>query len=172
MLERWARREYPHETETPWFELSAAATASLTVHALLSLGGDSRANLLEVELTAAIYPRISLLATMLDSYIDEGGDIEGSLHSYVSHYGDSRQLMHRLVRAISEATRLVAALPSGECHAVVLGSMLALYLTSDHARAPARMPITVAALEAAGQPTRFLRPLLRSWRIAHRLTDA
>ena len=172
LLELWARREHPHETEIPWFELSGSATASLTVHALLSLAAEPHITRLEVERTTAVYPRISLLATMLDSYIDEDDDIEGSLHSYISHYGDPQQLTRRLATIISESTGSVAVLPDSDRHAIILASMIALYLTSDHANAPDRIPITAATLRAAGQPTRLLMPLLRAWRIARRLTDA
>jgi len=168
----WAHREHPCENATPWFELSGAATASLTVHALLALASERHATPLDIARTASVYPRLSLLATMLDSYVDQGQDIDAGLHSYIGHYGDFTQIALRLTAIASESTAAVSTLRRGDNHAAILASMIALYLTSDQARVGTRRQATDAVLQVAPQVTRLLMPALRIWRTTHRLTDA
>jgi tetraprenyl-beta-curcumene synthase len=82
-LQTWAAREYEC-TSTPWFELTAAASASVAPHVLLALAAESGAD--EGELASAVgaYYWVSLSIAMLDSYADMADDKATGDHSYIS----------------------------------------------------------------------------------------
>ena len=86
-LRAWVSRELPAEQEARWFELTGAASASLTVHVLLALGAEaacSQGDLARAQ--RAYFPWISAATTMLDSYVDQLEDAANGDHSYVAHY--------------------------------------------------------------------------------------
>jgi len=166
-LRAWAGAEFPGARETSWWELTAAASSTLGVHALLAMAGDPTCS--EAELTAveaAYMPWICAASTMLDSYVDHLADLACGGHSYVAHYPSSRaaaQRVHELVRrSMIEAGRL----RRGRRHLLIVAGMVAMYLSSDDARAPSMRPSTARLIQAGGSLTRLLVPLLRTWRIA------
>lgn len=172
LLRAWAARELPAGSQARWWELTGTATASLSVHALLTLaaaGGPLRPT--DIQKTRRAYRQLSLIATMLDSYVDERADLAGDQHSYISHYS-AHELPARLCELIQQSLTEVRALPSGHRHAVIAASMIALYLSNDAARTPARRATTNAILDAGGSLTRLLLPVLRAWRAAYGLRNA
>lgn len=61
----------------------------------------------------------------------------------------------------------ILRLPHGERHAVLLGCMIALYLSKDSARTPAMREATRRIARAGGTLPRLLLPVLRAWRLAN-----
>jgi tetraprenyl-beta-curcumene synthase len=167
-LRAWALREFPVGHEAAWFELAGAASASLTIHALLALSSKaqcSEADLIEVQ--GAYFPWIAAATTMLDSYVDQAEDELNKDHSYVVHYQTpelaARQVGGLIRRCMNEAS----ALPDGERHALIAGCMVAMYLSKDSAHTCAMRETTMGLVHAGGSLTRLLLPILRLWRIAY-----
>lgn len=166
-LRRWARDEFADElADADWFELTAAASASLVILPLLALGAKPTLHAREVTLTHAVYwPWVSLATTMLDNYADQGEDIAGGNHNYFTHYPDGDLGVARLSECISRCTRAALDLPDGERHAVIVCSMIAMYLSKDPDGTPRQQRRLLR--HAGGSLVRLLVPILRAWRIAY-----
>jgi tetraprenyl-beta-curcumene synthase len=168
-LRAWACEERRVEDGVSWFELTGAASASMTVHALLALAAKPRLANSEIESAhRAYFPWISAATTMLDSYVDQAEDNANGDHSYVAHYpgdGTAVERIERLVRrSMVEANRL----PDPERHVLIVACMIAMYLSKDSARAPALRSGRRRLIAAAGPLPVALLPVLRLWRIAYR----
>lgn len=168
-LKDWAAREFPGQDERrlSWFELTGAASASLTVHAFLALAAQPACTDAEVESTCAAYfPWLSATTTMLDSYVDQAEDEVNGDHRYVAHYASAavagQRMRHLVMRSATEARRL----RDGHRHAVIAACMMAMYLSKDSARTPDMRAGTASIVRAGGSLTRLLLPILRMWRIA------
>lgn len=171
-LRQWAASEHPQREGQPWYELAGAATGSLGVHALLVLAADAPVSREQIEAVIAAYQRISLLATMLDSYVDQLCDARETSHSYIVHYGAPDLLVPRLAALIGECIDASRTLPGGRRHAVLVSSMVAMYLSSDSARTPGLRRDTRVLVRSGGSLTMRLLPALRAWRLAYDLTGA
>lgn len=168
-LQVWAHSEYPGQHSVRWFELTAAASASLVIHALLALAAAPRTSEREVRDTYAVYfPWVSLAVVMLDSYADQQDDAAEGAHSYFAHYESDAQAFERLRETIVQSARGALQLPNGERHAVLVGCMVAMYLSKDTARAPELQATTRDLARAGGSLTCLLMPILRAWRIRYR----
>jgi tetraprenyl-beta-curcumene synthase len=171
-LEVWARREFPEPCEAEWFELTASAASSLTVHALLALAADPTCTQSDVDATYAVYfPWVSLQSTMLDSFADLADDRASGAHSYISHYPDFETAVDRICHVVSRATHLALQLPRGERHVLIPTGMTAMYLshpntTTSDMRQPRRQ-----ILNASGQTHRVLLLVLNIWRAANSLAS-
>ncbi len=167
-LKRWAESEFGERQDASWFELSGAASASLTVHALLALAAEPACTEHEVERACAAYfPWLSLATTMLDSYVDQVEDQANGDHSYIAHYRSPALATRRVCELIDRAARESRRLPCGSRHAVIVACMIAMYLSRDSARTPAMRASTDRFVEAGGSLTRTLMPILRLWRIVY-----
>jgi tetraprenyl-beta-curcumene synthase len=171
LLRKWVRHQYPDEPQGCWWELTGAATASLTVHALLALAAERRTMPVDIQPTRQVHRKLSLLATMLDSYVDHETDAAEAQHSYVAHY-DPSLLVCRLSELIHDGLTCARTLRNGHRHAVIAASMVALYLSSDQAMRAEYRETTVAFADAGGSLTRLLLPALRTWRRAYGLRQA
>ncbi len=172
-LKDWVAREFPGQPDARWFELTGAATSSLPVHVLLALAADPATTPQTVERTLEVYfPGVSVLATMLDSYVDRCEDDAESGHSYFSYYGAQRQAVERLSELIATSISRARALPNGERHAVIAACMVAMYLSRDSARIPPNRAASSQLLKAGGSLARLLWPVLRSWRTLNSLRAA
>lgn len=169
-LRIWAAENVDIMPAARWFERTGAATGSLNIHALIALSADPVATAHDARRTLAVYRPLSLLATMLDSYADQISDREHGGHSYIDHYGSRGRFVEETSRWLRETTCATLGLRQGCRHAVIAASMVALYLSSEAARAERQL--TVALLTAAGRLTRVLLPILRIWRVAYDLTEA
>jgi tetraprenyl-beta-curcumene synthase len=173
LLRRWAAAEFPDERELAWFELSGAASASLVVHVLLALAADPGCRDHDVgDVYAAYWPWISLATTMLDSYVDQAEDRANGNHSYVTHYLDDQTAILRIQLCIQRSAAAARELRRGELHAVIVASMVAMYLSKDSARAPELQAATRDLARAGGSLTLLLLPILRLWRIRYRQQSA
>jgi tetraprenyl-beta-curcumene synthase len=172
-LKRWAERECQGYPEASWFELSSAASASLTIHALLALASEAVRSEREIEAVRAVYfPWVSATSTMLDSYVDQVEDASNDGHSYMAHYPSSGLAARRMGEMVERSAFGVRRLRNGHRHAVIAGCMVAMYLSKDSARVPSIMPTTTALAKAGGSLTKALLPVLRLWRILYSLRAA
>jgi hypothetical protein len=72
---RWAEASFGRDHILVWFELTAGASAWLTVLALLALAAEPELDERRITDTYAAYlPWVSLAGTMLDSYGDMAAD--------------------------------------------------------------------------------------------------
>jgi tetraprenyl-beta-curcumene synthase len=166
-LEDWAAEEFSEEQPVSWFELSSAASASLTVHAFLALAAQPVCTEAEVRRTCnAYFPWISGAATMLDSYVDQAEDEVNGDHRYVAHYASRDVAGARMRQLITRSAREARRLTDGHRHAVIASCMIAMYLSKDSARTPEMRAGTASIVRAGGSLTRLLLPILRMWRIA------
>jgi tetraprenyl-beta-curcumene synthase len=156
------------EGELAWFELTAAASASLIPHVLLALAAEPRCEPHDVRAACAAYlPWASLATTMLDSYTDLHEDAQTGAHSYISHYSDHEEAIRRLHEVVERAMRAAGALRAGRRHTVIVGCIVAMYLSKDSTRMADTRAVTDSLVHSGGSLVRVLLPLLRAWRIAY-----
>ena len=115
-------------------------------------------------------PWLSLTTTMLDSYVDQFEDTVKNHHSYIAHYSSHEVAVARLGEIVERAGRDARALRNGHRHAVIVASMVAMYLSNDSAGD--MRATTGTLLDAGGSLTKLLLPILRAWRIAYGLRSA
>jgi tetraprenyl-beta-curcumene synthase len=163
-LQEWSEREFPGTQETAWWELSAAASSSMGVHALLALAASDGCGDCQ-EVNAAYVPWICALSTMLDSYVDQSSDSAENQHSYLAHYPTPEMAADRIYELIQRSAYEARRLPNGHRHCLIAACMVAMYLSSEDARSPATAPTTARFIEAGGSLTRLLVPILRLWRV-------
>jgi hypothetical protein len=104
---------------------------------------------------------------MLDSYADLDEDSEPGGHSYLLHYDSPEAAIARLHECVSTSMRLARTVPNGGRHAVIVGCMIALFLSSDGANKPELRETTRALARSGGSLVRLLVPILRIWRRVH-----
>ncbi len=172
-LRRWARRECAGYLDASWFELSSAASASLTVHALLALAAESVGGEHDVEAVHAVYfPWLSAASTMLDSYVDQAEDAVVGNHAYIEHYPAGEAGLRRVRELVGRSAWEARQLRNGHRHAVIAAAMVAMYLSKDSARAPSMRESTRGLVYAGGSLTVLLLPVLRMWRAVYALRSA
>ena len=166
-LKAWAVRECAGEKRLTWFELSGAASASMTVHAFLALAAQHACTDDDVRETRALYSAwMSAATTMLDSYVDQVEDERNGDHRYIAHYADEALAEARVRDLVTRSASGARRLRNGHRHAVIAACMVAMYLSKDSARTPEMRVSTAGIVRAGGTLTRALLPILRLWRIA------
>ncbi len=167
-LQAWAEREFPDELEAEWFELSAAAAASLLIYALLALASNHNVADEEIAGVCCTYgPWVSVLSTMLDSYVDAANDVATGHQSYIAYYPSRDVAMARITEIMRRCLNEASALRGGEKHIVVIASMIAMYLSKDSARTNENRLTTRALLTRSGSLPQVLLPVLRLWLICY-----
>ncbi len=167
-LRAWAVREFPHERDVAWWELSGAASAGLTIFALLALAAECEPSSRAIARTrSAYFPWMGAAATMLDSYVDQVEDTLTGDHSYVAHYATPERASHRTAELVRRCLNETRSLPRHESHALIGACMAAMYLSRDSARTPALIRQSNRIASAGGSLTRALLPVLRLWRITY-----
>jgi tetraprenyl-beta-curcumene synthase len=165
-LRCWARTEFADRGELGWWELTAAASSTLGIHALLAHAANpALAERDAREVDAAYMPWVCAASTMLDSYVDEAADVADGGHSYVAHYSSPGAAARRICKLVSRSSSEVRGLRRGDRHALIVAGMAAMYLSADEARTPAKRARTDSFVAAGGGLTRALLPALRLWRI-------
>jgi hypothetical protein len=106
---------------------------------------------------------------MLDSYVDQHDDLASGQHIYVAHYATPEIALARIGELLRRSLAEFQTLKATETHAVLLCSMVALYLSKDSARARAMRGSSKRIAQAGGPLTRTLLPVLRLWRVIHSL---
>lgn len=170
LLQQWADTEAPRATDLAWYELGAAASASLTIHALLALASEKQnCSAAEIERVRGAYnPWISAATTMLDSFVDQIEDPINGDHSYVAHYPSPRAAVLRTHWLIGQSIERAQRLANGERHALIVAAMAAMYLSKDSARGQELGQASRMLARSGGRLTPLLLPLVRLWRIAYR----
>jgi tetraprenyl-beta-curcumene synthase len=168
-LKLWAtqqRSETPYATS--WWELSGAASAPLTIHALLALAAEPNCSQIDAARAHAAYsPWVSATTTMLDSYVDQPEDRKTQAHSYVAHYPTPQAAERDISRLVTRSIRETQSLRHGDRHTVIAAAMIAMYLSKDTARSTDLRAGTRTFAHAGGSLTQLLLPILRAWRIAY-----
>lgn len=167
-LRRWATEECADDEGFAWYEFGGAGSASLVVLALLTLAARPRVTAADVaRMRRAYWPWMSLVAVMLDSYADQLEDAISGDHSYVAHYATPEARIERLCGFIRTASANALSLPAGHRHAVIVASMVAMYLSKDSARSRSMVDDTRILVAAGGSLARVLLPVLRLWRTVY-----
>ncbi len=167
-LRAWADHEFPAGSQVTWFELSGAASAGLTIFALLALATEPACTDADIARARnAYFPWTSAVATMLDSYVDQIEDIANGDHSYIAHYPTPEIARRRTCELVRRCLLQTRALSSGEQHTLIVACMVAMYLSKDSARTPAMRATTKSFVNAGGSLTKVLLPILRLWRTAY-----
>ncbi len=172
-LTAWAKRQFPQRSELAWFEWCGGASAWLTIFALLALAADPARGPAEAkDVYNAYLPWVSLTGTMLDSYVDMAEDAADDVHSYIAHYSDHQLAIERVIEVASRSHLEVNGLRDKHRHMVILGCMVAMYLSKDSARTPAMRANTNKITQANGNLGYLLVCALRAWRILYRQQSA
>ena len=164
-MKEWAKRElHREESGLSWFELTAAAGACMP-HALLALAAEPSCERKETEAVYRTYfPWVSLAISMLDSYVDREEDAANGDHSYLAYYPTESAAFERLIEIIRRIVSDAASLPHKHRHTVLIGGVVATYLTTNAANAPSARAVTRELGRAGGPLTRMLLPIARVWR--------
>ncbi|HSZ70480.1 MAG TPA: DUF2600 family protein [Solirubrobacteraceae bacterium] len=167
-LRAWIASEFGAVSEVTWFELTGAASAPLTIYALLALGVEPVHSDSEIaRVHRAYFPWVSASTTMLDSYVDQIEDAANDDHSYVGHYSSHEVAVQRICRLVAGSLRRAQALRDGERHMLIVACMVAMYLSKDSARDCALRAGTSRMVRAGGALTGALLPILRLWRTVY-----
>ncbi len=169
LLHSWAATHFPGNGALAWFEHTGAASAWLTVLALLALAADEKRSAQDARAILNAYlPWISLAGTLLDSYGDQEVNADNGAHLYVAHYSNADVMTRRIGEVVNRALTAATGLRHGARHRVLVSAMAAMYLTKDSVWAPAWRRHTRALIRAAGPLTRLLIPALRTWRVLNK----
>ncbi|HEX3519895.1 MAG TPA: DUF2600 family protein [Solirubrobacteraceae bacterium] len=172
-LQQWAASTFRCNWGISWWELTAAASSTLGIHALLALAADPATGERDaIEVDGAYMPWICAASTMLDSYVDTIKDTADASHSYISHYPSTVIAVDRTYELVRRALSEASILPGGARHALIAAGMVAMYLSCDEARTEAKRNTTRRLITAGGALTRVLLPILRAWRVAYQLRPA
>jgi tetraprenyl-beta-curcumene synthase len=172
ILREWAGREGNADSGLDWYETAGAASAWLTVLALMTVATETAPKMSQAdEVFLAYFPWIALTATFLDSYDDLIEDRENNTSSYFTHYESFDFVVSRIDELVRRASHEALTLHNGERHAVIVASMIALYLSKESVRGPEMLSTTRRLLHAGGPLAMLLAPVLRTWRIINSLRD-
>ena len=167
-LRRWVAEHFPNRRDIPWWELSGAASAPLTIHALLALAAEEECQRADVDAVQDAYlPWLSAATTMLDSYVDQVEDRQNGDHSYIDHYPSNEEAVRGVERLLARAVLEARALRDGRKHAIIAAAMAAMYLSKSSAATPQMRARTRSLAEAGGSLTTLLLPILRTWRLVY-----
>lgn len=173
ILKEWVGQEVQDEREIDWYETAGAASAWLTVLALMAVAAEPKpASGHAVEVYLAYFPWLALTATLLDSYGDLVEDEIKKENSYIAYYGSLEQAVSRIDEVLRRATVEIYLLENGSRHGVILGAMVAMYLSKDSVVAGDMRPLSRRLLQSAGPLAVLLAPVLRAWRIIYALRGA
>jgi tetraprenyl-beta-curcumene synthase len=167
-LREWVHREWPNGHQARWYELTGAASASLTIHALLAQAAEPQ---VDPSVVTGVYraygPWISAATTMLDSHVDQLEDTVNGDHSYVAHYPTEDIATRRISALIGRSMQEASSLPDSERHILIVACMAAMYLSKSSAWTAVLRYRTRQILASAGPLVRLLLPILRLWRITY-----
>jgi tetraprenyl-beta-curcumene synthase len=167
-LKQFAAHEFSGTTDATWWELTAGACSLLPAIVQLALAADEQTTEDDLRRSVDAYTWVGSVSALLDSYIDQFEDATTGTHNYLAYYPGPDVAVDRIAILIDRALREVAALRNGERHLVIVGSMVAMYLTSDSARSRSLRASSRTLSASSGALTRLLIPILRGWRIAYR----
>jgi tetraprenyl-beta-curcumene synthase len=172
VLKAWAATQADADPQLGWYETAGAASAWLTVLALMAVAAESAPRpSYPSEVYLAYFPWISLTATLLDSYGDLMEDQLNEENSYIARYGSLEDAVRRIGEVMRRATLEARLLDHGERHCVILAAMIAMYLSKDSSRTPEMQSASQKLLESGDGLVAALGPVLRAWRVMFSLRD-
>jgi tetraprenyl-beta-curcumene synthase len=167
-LKDWSTKEFPQGHEAKWFELTGAASAGLTIIALLTLACEPACSETDIaRIYGTYFPWTSALAAMLDSYVDQDEDAENGNHIYIAHYATPERATQHICKLATRSLCEASTLKNANKHVLIAACMLAMYLSKNSARSAAFHDETKRIVAAGGSLTRALLPVLRLWRVAY-----
>jgi tetraprenyl-beta-curcumene synthase len=150
-----------------WWEIAAAASSSVAVHASFALATRERASRLEAERVDATYfPSVGALTVLLDNLVDRDRDAAVGGHNYLDYYASSAEATRRLSDIVDEAIVRGPGLERSSSHRAIIAGVVAFYLSMDEARETHADPIRAAVIARAG---RSVRPIIALMRLKRRL---
>ena len=172
-LEAWALHETPLGSGLEWWEMAAAASSSLVVHALIAASASPVLSAQDVEAIDGAYSSsIGALHSLLDSVVDEAGDAQTGELSLIGCYGSSHEAAVRLGELAARAFDAARDLPDGRMHTVMATATTCSYL-ADCERVGAQAGVVTSAIrDSLGD---LSRPTLRVFalrRLAGRLAPS
>jgi tetraprenyl-beta-curcumene synthase len=172
VMKAWVAQEADTVGELGWYETAGAASAWLTVLALMALAAEPTQRPHQAfAVYSAYFPWISLTATLLDSYGDLAEDKLKEENSYIARYRSLEAAVWRIGEILRRATVETRLLHNGERHSVILAAMIAMYLSKDSARTSEMQPTSHQLLGFSEPLARLLAPVLRAWRLLYSLRD-
>jgi tetraprenyl-beta-curcumene synthase len=172
ILRLWAARQVETDNQLGWYEMAGAASAWLTVLALMAVAAEpALSSDYASDVYLAYFPWISLTATLLDSYGDLVEDRVNGENSYIIRYGTLEAAVLRIGEIMRRAAVEARLLDNGERHSVILAAMIAMYLSKDSARTSEMRPSSQQLLGSGEALTKLLSPVLRMWRLLYSLND-
>lgn len=173
MLAAWAQLEFPHETKANWFEVTAAASSSLWILAMLALASEPKTTTDDLRAAERVYvPWICAASTLLDAFVDQADDDATGNHNYLAHYSSEKVADDWLAAIVYRSAAGARQLQRGTRHALITTGMVAMYLSKDSAREPATRDGARRILCAAGTLPRIQLPIMRAIRVLYRLGSA
>lgn len=157
-LAEWASGAGSSGDGLRWWETAASARSSLCLFALIAAA--ARPHLKASEATAiesAYWPWIGALHSLLDSLVDRDDDATAGQRSLLDFYSTPREAAIRMRLLTREGVRVARALPRPRQHLLILGGMVAHYLTSHEARAPSVITASGSVIDELGP---IVRPAL------------
>jgi tetraprenyl-beta-curcumene synthase len=150
-----------------WFELAAGASSLLT--AIVSLALAARDDVSPADLADATeaYTLVATVSALLDNFVDYGDDVASGVHNYLSYYANADEAAGRLAELVALTMNAVGRLPNPGRHRVIVGAMVAMYLTSGAART-ADQQHAARLVASGGTLTALLMPVLVGWRTTRR----
>jgi tetraprenyl-beta-curcumene synthase len=172
VLRAWAAQNVESHNELGWYEAVGAASAWLTVLALMAVAAEPTASAnYASDVYAAYFPWISLTATLLDSYGDLVEDEANNENSYITRYGSLEAVVWRIGEVMRRAALEARLLDNGERHSVILAAMIAMYLSKESTRTSEMQPASKKLLHSGESLAIALTPVLRTWRLMYSLQD-
>jgi len=160
-LKEWAESNLGEDPHAQWFELSAAASSTLGLYALLALAVEAEVDASEIaRVDRAYHPWICLACTLLDGFADQDEDRATGNNNYFTYYpvGVGAE---RLCAVVSRATLDARRLPNGHRHAIVTTAMISMYLSKGERGGPETRVATAQLRRAAGSLAAAQLPVLR-----------
>jgi tetraprenyl-beta-curcumene synthase len=165
VLQAWAEANPLEGVDLNWFERTASASSWVPVLPLLALAAEPGLSEQDAASTIAAYmPWVSVASALLDSYADFEDDRASGAHSYVAYYETDELMAERLAEIVTNSLRGVASIRDGSRHLVIVGCMIAMYLSKDRQRTSANKARTATIVSAGGPLVEVLMPIVRAWR--------
>jgi tetraprenyl-beta-curcumene synthase len=150
-LIRWARQLAAPSTGLEWWELTAAATSPVRLHALVaSAASPGMTQEDAAAIDAAYFPWISAVNGLLDGIVDWRDDAVTGGQSLVAPYPSLDVAGERIASFVSRGMLLARGLPSGQKHAVILAWMVCHDAAAPEASLPPCREPAQRVLEALG----------------------
>jgi tetraprenyl-beta-curcumene synthase len=161
-LAAWAEGQTPPASGLRWWETAAGGASSLTVFALIAAAAGTRVSAEDtVRIERAYFPWVGALHLLLDSLVDQRGDLAAGRNSLVELYSSPRELATRLHAIASEALGLTETLPQGSQHALIFAAMVSFYLAQPQASSADAAPARAELLATLGARGALAMPVMR-----------